>query len=234
MSSPHLPFSGDIPLSEYLEQVHDAIEALPFREPILLMFESCSPAVGVAWAVRSKLVGLCVINFMGYFDEDFVGSTAHKRHTMGCGNMDKAVRESNYANGPLKNLPGMGLHVTDISVMTDFKEKFIKEIQAANAGCDFGAMSATFLKYTPTKLMEDMRERQPLQALPTTILCSAYGMGVNVQESTRRLQKQRLPGSTLSYIPDSKLLWGLEGADQREFVVDAVSKLVKEVLGNTT
>ena len=72
---------------------------------------------------------------------------------------------------------------------------------------------------------EALRHRAPL-ALPAVVACGAHAPSVMVQESTRRLARL-LPGSTMTYIPDSGTGWMLEGVSQTEAVGALVSDSIR-------
>jgi len=204
-------------LCDFNKQIHEAIEALPFQEPLVLLFESGCPAVGVAWAVRPRLAGIFVLNFTGYFDEDYENSMAHAKGRALSLSVGKAMREGNLH--VVENFAGAMLYVDDASAMVDFKRRLLEEVRTANKSYGYGAMGATLHEYHTRDVSEDMRGREPLEPVPAALCCGAYSMGTAVQVSMRLLQK-KLPGAGLSYIPKSKILWGLEGAAQADLVAD--------------
>ena len=61
--------------------------------------------------------------------------------------------------------------------------------------------------------------------IPAVLACGALSSVSYIQEPTQRMVGL-LPGSRVVYIPNSKLWWQVEGADQ----VEAVAALLEEIL----
>ena len=73
-----------------------------------------------------------------------------------------------------------------------------------------------------------MRDHDPLDGLSAVLVCGA-GAPVAYHEATQSLQAL-IPDSMIAFIPDSKVWWQVEGADQVETVAVVLDEFLRKLL----
>ncbi len=217
---PHTAFSS-------LESLHSAllvvVAALPLNASFMLVDESFGAVTPVLWPLAPRLAGVLLINFGLYFSDEHLASEAFAQHVAGTTSISQLFK-----NHDAEKMASIGVGAF-VYCVTDEDAASSREIyfQAMRGAVEsyWSIQANTLVHYWQTAITDALRDLAPLEGLRGALACGAFSPAVAVQESSRRFQRL-LPGSTLTYIPKSKVWWFVEGKEPCE----AVAALLHEVV----
>jgi len=212
--------------SSSLRAFHDrllaVVAALPLMESITLVGDSLGTCNPLLWPLRPRLVGAVLVNVGDFHSDEHMASEAfaQKVHVQ---QMLSQLWMNRVTEKLVPIFCGPMVHGSDED---QARARQLLLEACADAPEDFWSYCAAQHLWSLGPKTEVLRERAPLEDLPAVLACGAFSPAVACQESARRFQQQFLPGSTLAFIPASKVWWFVEGADPTE----AVTALLDELL----
>lgn len=210
-----------VPVHEMRETVCRLIEELPIQAPLVLVDRSNGYLSPVLWPLRHRLAGALLLNFDALLDPSDRPSAALQA---GLAELFAAKEIEALA----RRLPAAAVNCKEPAAAARIESAYGHALAAAST--EFWAYHGALLGRWPAPpaaaLLEVMAEQDPLDPpLPAFLACGSSGARLAMEEATMQL-RDLLPGSTVSYIFNSKQWWELEGLDQ----VSAVTALLDGLL----
>lgn len=199
--------------------LHAIVQALPIRQPCVLVDSSLGEATPLLWALQRDLSGALVINFRDFHADGFLATPLSLKVTERFGFIEQLFRRRDF-NGLTALLP-------DYALSND----------PAAFGAALVSEPAEWFKHGVFhcgRIRKDVFERTRAYkslgtlevSFPVTLACGSFAPAMWTLQAVMRLQ-ELIPGSKVEHIPEDKSCWELEG----EVRALHVAELLVEILG---
>lgn len=221
LTFPSVAISPWVSVGEVRETVRHLIEQLPTQAPLVFVDRSNGYLSPVLWPLRHRLAGALLLNFDALLDPSDNNLTAFQA---GLAELFAAKEVEALA----RRLPAAAVNGKEPAAAARVEWAYGQALAAAST--EFWAYQGALLGRWPAPpaaaLLEALAEQPPLDPpLPVYLACGTSGPRLAMEEATMQL-RDLLPGSTVSYIFNSKQWWELEGLEQ----VSAVTALLDGLL----
>jgi len=219
-----LPFGNRMSMASFNIHMVRYVDSLRLDGPLVLFASGPGPAVQLLWKLNTRLSGALVLNCSRFRPKSYLGSSQHEQDEL---------RQT--------NLAGL-VHARRIDVLTASlihhnvfahcpEDLILAENTLHGSYCDchpaFWRCAEYATSWTVAQTTQQL-QNAPAIKLPSVMVACGGLADTETHASTLRLQ-EKLVGSSVRYIPESCLMWELEGQDQQRSVAALLHDLLTEV-----
>lgn len=209
---------------ELVSAMRSLFEALPMQDKVFVVDNTMSVGFRLLSEMRSRIKAALIINPLGWFSDDFYGSEAFENMYKVVGGhasyfRDKDIERAGSLVGNMAFLPGD----------EDTTKRLMKVYSEGMTSASDSWFRAQ--EYVPQLLCReatpDLKSLPEMSDFPISVLCGSHSPAMLVQETAARLQGI-IKETSLSWIPNSKQWWEVEGEEQVLTVAQGVASLLKD------
>lgn len=222
----------DASLSDFQEKLHRVIEALSLQNTFVLVIDFCALAIPMLVNLRPHLRGLLLLNIAGCMPEEVLSNKTWQAARASFLQTVQAWQQRDFQI-LAKQYVAACVYVSDLREAARLEEAWRLALEAE--GEDYWDYMAWDINATMggeiTRTMNSLLQSGPaarLDGLPAVLGCGACAPEVMFVQSMQRL-RGLLPGSVMSYIPNSRVAFQLEGPGQLDAVADMLEELLRSL-----